>query len=147
MAPPLPPAPAAPAAPGEKRARGRPRKLGITDVPGDAAPAAAPAPAAVSHGFYLFVNAVPNAPFIDLAAYVNDAVEQIREQFGVPDIRVAPDDSNLAFAKWRGVLAGVVRAEPPPPGTYVAFTKGSEFTEVVVEALWPFAGPGSARAF
>jgi hypothetical protein len=155
---PLPPPPAAAPAP---RGRGRPRKLVVTDVPDVQAAAAvhsqtavvsvaqaAAAPAAAqSRGFHLFVNALPNAPFVDLTSYVNEAVEQIREQFGVADIRVAPDDSPLAFGKYKGVLASVVRAEPPAPGTYVAFTKGSEFAEIVVEALWPFAGPGSARAF
>lgn len=146
VAPPPPPAPGTqPAAP---KRRGRQPK-----DPNAAAPAAAPATQTAAptestfEGFMLFVNAVPNRPFTDLSSYIHEAVEQMRTQFGVADIRVAPDDSPLGFAKWRGVLAGLVRAEPPPPGTYMAVTKGSEFAEVVVEALWPIAALGSARAF
>ncbi len=174
-APPAPPAPAAPvmqvgppvpqavaAAPAapvaEKKPVGRPRRAKMTPVD-VAPPAAAPAPgapisvaqaaavvAAPVAGFTLFVNSVPKGSFMDLSDYVHEAVEQMCTQFNVADIRVAPDDSPIAYARWRGVLAGMVRAEPPEPGVYVAWTKGSEFTEVVVEALWPLAVSGSARA-
>lgn len=111
------------------------------------APVPAPvAPAPVAGDFTLFVNTIPKEAFIDLTAYVHEAVEDMRAQFGVIDVRVADADSPISFAKWRGVLAGMVREDPPAPGTYVAFTKGSEFAEVVVEALWPLAGGRSARA-
>lgn len=171
-----PAAPAVPAAPApvaaaepEKRGRGRPKKLKVDYADeaaaqaSAAAPAApvpvAPAPAPVvtaavsgvteakASGITLFINSVPNVPFIDLSSYVTEIVEDMQNQFGVPDIRVGSGDSALGFGKWKGVLAGCVRAEPPAPGVYAAFTKGSEFTEVAVEALWPMASPGSARAF
>jgi hypothetical protein len=40
------------------------------------------------------------------------------------------------------MLSQVVKQDPPPAGTYVAFTRGNELTEVVVEALAPLCGPG-----
>jgi hypothetical protein len=104
-----------------------------------------PAPAAVprnGQGISLFVNAIPNDPFTDLSGYVAEATQALQEQFGVVDIRVAPDASPLAFARWRGMLSQVVKQDPPPAGTYVAFTRGNELTEVVVEALAPLCGPG-----
>jgi len=146
-APAAPPAPVPLVAPmGEKRGRGRPKKnLTMVDVPNVAV--SAPVAHALASGITLFVNAVPNVAFVDLSAYVAEIVEDMRQQFNVSDIRIAPDDSPLAYGKYKGMLASCAREEPPAPGVYAAFTKGSEFTEVVVEALWPFAGPGSARAF
>lgn len=118
----------------------RGRKLKVEVVP-SAAPVA-PAAAAVATGVQLYVNAVPNGPFIDLAGYVAEAALALQEQFGVVDIRAAGNDSPLAYFRWRGMLAQVVKEDPPPPGSYVAFTHGSELLEIAVEALAPICAPG-----
>jgi hypothetical protein len=45
---------------------------------------------------------------------------------------VAKDkDSPLAFDGWRGVLAAVVRADPPPAGDYHTFNASVGTDEVV----------------
>ncbi|MFP2897305.1 hypothetical protein [Corallococcus sp. 4LFB] len=70
-------------------------------------------------------------------------VAKIEQECGVVDIRVAPNDSPLAYGKWKGVLAATIRAEPPEPGTYAALgVAGSELMQVAVEALEPLCGTG-----
>jgi hypothetical protein len=132
--PATPAAPAATQAPvTETAARkiGRPRKTEATSsavVAGATNEALAP--------FRLYVNAVPNGGFVTLDAYIAEVVKEIEAQFKVPDIRCAPDgNSPLAYAKWKGVLAALVKAKPPVAGSYVIFTRGNEFAEVVAEAL------------
>lgn len=102
------------------------------------------APAADSaEGITLFVNALPNSGFVDLAGYVSEVTKDMEEVYSVPDVRAVMDDkSPIAFGRWKGVLAGLVKQNPPPPGVYVAFTKGSELAEIVVEALSGLCGAG-----
>ncbi|RKH34947.1 PD-(D/E)XK nuclease family protein [Corallococcus praedator] len=91
----------------------------------------------------LFVDCVPNCPAEPLAGYVGRMVAKIEQECGVVDIRVAPNDSPLAYGKWKGVLAATIRAEPPEPGTYAALgVAGSELMQVAVEALEPLCGTG-----
>lgn len=127
--------PAAAATEAPKRGRGRPRK--------DSVPGQTIAAAQAATGFRLFINAVPSEAFTDLIGYVYEATGQLEEQFGVSDIRCVGDDvAALAFGKYKGALASMVKAEPPPPGTYVAFTEGNEFTAIVAEALASTCAPG-----
>lgn len=135
------PSVAAPAAQGEPKKRTRRTNAQIA---ADAAAQGGQPVQAAQQGtvFKLCINTIPNEPFTDLAAYVADAAQALQEQFGVLDIRVAPPDSPLGFAKWKGMLAQVAKQDPPPPGTYVAFTRGNELTEVVAEALAPLVAPG-----
>lgn len=133
---------AAPAAEAPKRAR---RTKAEMEAARAAEAAGQPAPAALprnGQGISLFVNAIPNDPFTDLASYVAEATQALQDQFGVIDIRMASGESPIGFGKWKGALAQVVKQDPPPAGTYVAFTRGNELTEVVVEALAPLCGPG-----
>ncbi|MBZ4336442.1 PD-(D/E)XK nuclease family protein [Corallococcus sp. AS-1-12] len=96
-----------------------------------------------AHGLSLFVDCVPNCPAEPLASYVGRKVAKIEQECGVVDIRVAPNDSPLAYGKWKGVLAATIRAEPPEPGTYAALgVAGSELMQVAVEALEPLCGAG-----
>lgn len=94
-------------------------------------------------GIHLYVNAIPGGPFTSLDYYIRAAVRQVEEKLQVSDIRCAPnDESPLAFGKWKGVLASMVRAQPPMDGIYVAFTRGNELADVVVEALAPLCDNG-----
>nr|WP_216669112.1 PD-(D/E)XK nuclease family protein [Corallococcus exiguus] len=91
----------------------------------------------------LYVDCVPNCPAEPLAGYLGRMVAKIEQECGVVDIRVAPNDSPLAYGKWKGVLAATIRAEPPEPGTYAALgVAGSELMQVAVEALEPLCGTG-----
>ncbi len=120
---------AAPAAPTEtKRGRGRPKKN--AEAPQGASVAVQP-----NGDVEVYINAIPPGQFTNLSEYVAEVVNDIQEQFAVADIRCAPIDSAIGYLKWRGALAGAVKADPPAAGTYVAFTKGNEFTEIVAETL------------
>nr|WP_253905981.1 PD-(D/E)XK nuclease family protein [Corallococcus exiguus] len=119
-----------------------PRRKRRTKAEMEAARAGAPTqPAEAS--LSLFVDCVPNCPVEPLAGYVGRMVARIEQECGVVDIRVAPNDSPLAYGKWKGVLAATIRAEPPEPGTYAALgVAGSELMQVAVEALEPLCGTG-----
>lgn len=147
-APPPPPAPET-----ARRPVGRPRKTTIIDAatgqpaaaPPPPAPAAAPAAPAAPvaartdqpgiTGDWLFINCTfPGAK--DLQRYIWLAVDQLAKANNMVDIRNAPNaDHPLAFGRWKGALAQLVRAEPPK-GVFTIRT-GGEFTEVVLEALTP----------
>jgi hypothetical protein len=135
-APPLPPPPPAGVAP---KKRGR---VSNAEKAAQAAAAGATASAPSASGFKLCINVIPNEPFQDLFGYVAEATKELEAQFGVNDIRASPPDSPLAFARWRGVLAELVKTDPPQPGTYFAQTKGNEFVEVAAEALATICPPG-----
>jgi hypothetical protein len=94
-------------------------------------------------GIRLFINCVPNEPHAFLDQYIHGLAEELREGAGVGDIRCVLDKSSaLAYGGWRGALAEAVRTAPPEDGAYVVFTRGSEFADVVVEALAPLVADG-----
>lgn len=112
------------------------------ELPAEPAPVAvekpAPAPA-----LRVFVDCLPNGPHGNLAGYLSGLKSKLEAEYAVADIRCAPSDSPLAFAKWRGVLAAAVRASPPAPGTYVVVgSRSSELVQVLVEALEPLCAAG-----
>jgi RecB family exonuclease len=97
----------------------------------------------------IFVDSVPNCDATPLAAYVAKQVADIEKTFDVIDIRCAPSkradgtENPIAFGKWKGALAGAIKADPPPAGTYLALgTSASEIMQVAVEALESMCGPG-----
>lgn len=132
-----------------KRGPGRPPKIKIEDksMP-TAASTTMAAPTAVAAttaptGLRLYVNAIPNAPHVTLDAYVMTKAKILAEEFKLTDIRFQPNGEHpLAFGRWKGALASLVRNEPPANGTYVVFTRGNELAEVVVEALSGLCGEG-----
>ncbi|NBD13821.1 RecB family exonuclease [Corallococcus silvisoli] len=132
----------APEQPEQVASDGAPRRKRRTKAEMEAARAAEttrPAEASLS----LYVDCVPNCPVEPLAGYVGRMVAKIEQECGVVDIRVAPNDSPLAYGKWKGVLAATIRAEPPEPGSYAALgVAGSELMQVAVEALEPLCGTG-----
>lgn len=98
-------------------------------------------------GLHLFVDCVPGRRFMSLDTYVSTMVKKLAEICGVDDIRCPPNSEHpLAFGKWKGELASAVREQPPENGIYVAFSRNSELTQVVVEALVPLCGENVTRA-
>jgi hypothetical protein len=87
----------------------------------------------------LFVDCVPNQATENLLVYVTKLADDLAKPEGSLDIRIPPHkDHPFAFNKWKGFLAAAIRANPPPPGAYVAFgVAGSELLQVAVEALEP----------
>lgn len=129
-------APAAPvAAVAEKRGRGRPRKVAGAPATAQVVQAAQPEAAVGGTDVEIYINAIPPGPFTNLNEYVTEACTDLQEEYNVSDIRCAPIDSPIGYRKWEGALAAAVKAEPPAAGTYVAFTKGNQFVEIVAETL------------
>jgi hypothetical protein len=69
-----------------------------------------------------------------LEAYAEKLCADLAEQYGAADVRCAPSDSPLAFGKYKGALAAVVRAQPPAPGAYVV-SGASELGMIAFETL------------
>jgi len=89
-------------------------------------------------GLVLYVDCISEGVDAEpLDEYVQELCDQLCTQFKAVDIRVAGDDTPLAFGKWKGVLSGFVRARPPKTGSYYVMIEGSEIKQIVVEALRP----------
>jgi len=127
-----------------KRKPGRPKKtVGTASVT-----VATPTPKTVDatvevmvdSGLKLYVNCeVDGVDIWSLDDYVLDIVRKIEEDAKVTDIRTATGDSPLAFGKWKGALAYVLRTHPPVGSFYLNDVAESEIRQVALEALWPLA--------
>ncbi len=122
----------------EGKKRGRPKKTTHTTAP-EAVEAIAPdttAPSAPA-GIHLFVDVtVDGIPTTSLDPLITTLCDALCERFSVSDIRCG--DGDLGFGKWKGALAALVRANPPPPGAYsLSYVRESEIKQVVLEALRP----------
>jgi len=128
----------------ERARRGRPKKVSEEETK----PSTSVTPTSISTTpeptteLRLFVNCIPNGEFETLDKFVLEMARSIEKQFNVVDMRCATGESPLAFGRWKGVVKAVVQNEPPT-GTFVAFTRGNELTEAVVEALGLLCGPGN----
>lgn len=128
--PPAQTAPLPEAPPAEKPKRGRPRKA--AEAPATPATIAEPGAASLE----LYVDCVAEGlEATSLAPYVEQLCEALCAQFKATDVRCAAEDTPLAFGKWKGVLASMTRACPPPAGAYTLLIEGSELRQVVAEAL------------
>ncbi len=86
----------------------------------------------------LYVNCRPtHSVSEDLGAYVTRLATQLGESQKVLDIRCAAKESPLAYGGWRGALAAKARASLPTGAAYHVHT-GTDFVDVVVEAIAPF---------
>jgi hypothetical protein len=97
---------------------------------------------AVAHGatcsqaIELWVDCLPSD---DLPAAIDDEIDawcaEVAKVGKATHILAAPNDSPIAYGKWRGYLSACVRANPPQPGRYYMRVKGDEVRECVVAAL------------
>ena len=133
-APPAAPAPEAPPADAPKR-RGRPPGSKTKNA-GTMGAAEAVATNSSLEGLILCVDAHPNRPATDLAAYVADLAATVAEAANVEDVRFAPKDNPLAFTAWKGAIAAAAR-ESAPSGLCVIHS--SDLADPVIEALIPLA--------
>lgn len=121
----------------EKKTRARKAKSVEQPTPEQVADAIETVKAEGAGSLLIFVDALPRLSGRDvksLAPYVDGLVEQIRAKFDVLDVRCAPNaDHPLAFGKWKGILAAMVRETPPAPGIYVAI--GVERNDALAEAV------------
>lgn len=146
-APPVPQAAPVEAAPKVKAGPGRPRKakagpvtMSITaDTVDTAEPATANVPQAAERhtgaGLEVFVDAIPSCAYESLDEYVDGLSDTICKKLQLVDLRCAPDGSPAAFGKWKGILAAMVREQPPAAGCYVIDTRYSEIHQVVADSV------------
>ncbi len=79
-------------------------------------------------------SAEDGVPTQRLEAYVENLAAELATSQGAIDIRCAPEKSSLAFGKYKGALAALVRENPPKPGAYAVSTT-SELGMIAFEAL------------
>lgn len=121
----------------EKRRRGRPKKA-KEDNPGTAT---ADHHLVVQGTFVpaqeviVAINAIPSKGAQDLAPLVYAQAKALAEKASVVDIRCAPDDSPLAFGKWKGVLLAQLAQTRPQAGNYYLLTGGDELLIVAAGAF------------
>lgn len=85
----------------------------------------------------LFIRCMPGGNSKRLEDYVAEKVKLIETKYNVPDVRLSTDkESPIAFGKWKGVLAYVIKAEPPTAGRYTVSSEG-EVMQAALEALIP----------
>ena len=136
----VPPPPMTIAAPPDEKP-----KRGKKEKPVEVLSSALPVTAAPSTGaFNLVIDAVVDASpsATSLAPLVDQLCANLLKRFAdqgwqIADIRCAPSESPLGFGRWRGALAAYAREQimEVPAGIYTLDSRGSEITEVVIEAL------------
>jgi hypothetical protein len=92
--------------------------------------------ATCSQAIELWVDCLPSD---DLPAAIDDEIDawcaEVAKVGKATHILAAPNDSPIAYGKWRGYLSACVRANPPQPGRYYMRVKGDEVRECIAEAL------------
>jgi hypothetical protein len=123
----------APAGTEAKPRRGRKPKAQAAAEVAASAPVGGDALILIVGGFALSSNGAPSR---DLAPYVADLAAKAASAAGVPDVRMAPKDSPLAFGGWKGALAAAARQNPPKGICHVA---PGDLADAVIEGLAPLA--------
>lgn len=133
-----------------KRGRGRPRKNDTVPTPPQVSSgfvAASPvsaviAPSEATGGEYqplqIYVDCYPvDKSWNDFAPELEKICEALAKQFGVVDIRCAPQDSELGYGKWKPILEIAIRKAQGkiPPRNYVLFTRTDERAQIAAMAL------------
>lgn len=129
VAPPSPPANETPAETPKRRGRSPGSR---TKASPDGEPSGASTGA-----INLYVNCIVtgNAIVEDLWPWIDQILDDARNELKLDDIRLAPDSSGLGFGKWKGAIAGVANQKELPPGNYALDTRGSEIGDIVAETL------------
>ena len=84
----------------------------------------------------IFVNVmIEGADYQSLDSYLFKLADEMCQRYGAADLRCAPDESPMAFGKWKGALAAAIRATLPPPGNYLINVGDSELHAVLAETL------------
>lgn len=99
----------------------------------------------------VYVNTIPTGPFGMLNEYLLGLKAKLEKQYGAVEVRCAPkkykgDDgreyeSPIAYGAWKGALFAMIKATPPPPGTYVILGN-SELQQTAAEAFEMICKPG-----
>jgi hypothetical protein len=91
-------------------------------------------------GLVLLVDVVPLRGMTTkpLSDYYLPILRELERQYEVKDLRCGENSSPLAYGKWEGLLAAIIRDMPPSPGVY-AVIGGDAISRVVVAALTPIA--------
>ena len=62
---------------------------------------------------------ISGATFPSLDMWAADIVRTVEKKFDLEDIRLAPNNGELGYGRWRGYLSAAARANVPASGTYV----------------------------
>lgn len=102
--------------------------------------AATVAPVAPAPKRTLYIDCVVDkGDAASLDPWLLDIVRTLEQRYKVDDIRLAPNDTELGYGRWKGALAVAVKYNLPPAGTYVIRgTATSEITSVVADELANF---------
>lgn len=112
-----------------KKPRGRPRKQQNAD--GSNIVANALDADADGGPLVLLVNCTAAGAF-DLSPYVLEVAQKIAAAAKLPDVRLAPSEHNLAFGRWKAVIAGAVLADPP---VGLCSIRSGDLSDPIIEAL------------
>lgn len=117
--------------------RTRTRKAAAQTVTHAAQPVAVdPASGEQGDELAIFVNVmIEGADYQSLDSYLFKLADDMCQRYGAADLRCAPDESPMAFGKWKGALAAAIRATLPPPGNYLINVGDSELHAVLAETL------------
>ncbi len=86
--------------------------------------------------FALYVDCMPRDGARSLDAYVTEKTTAMEAHYKCVDIRAAAPEGPLGFGRWKGVLAALVKSEPPEAGEwYLMGVKGSEVKATIADAL------------
>jgi len=103
-------------------------------------PKSSPPTIATAQGIVLYVDIFfekGEAP-ASLDDWYLDCIRTLEKRYEVSDIRMAPNNSDIGYGRWKGALAAVCKSNLPPPGEYqIRGMATSEFVPVIVEALTP----------
>lgn len=84
-----------------------------------------------SEGLVLLINCNAQGAQ-DLAPFVLGIAQKVAQAHGLPDVRLAPNDHNLAYGRWKGIVASAALAEPPQG---LCSIRSGELADPIIEAL------------
>jgi PD-(D/E)XK nuclease superfamily len=88
--------------------------------------------------FSLFVDCAVDGDWLELRSLhpiLEMICSELTEMTGDADVRCAKEKSPLAYGKWEGALAAVLREKEIPAGNYYLDTRGSRVSEVAASVL------------
>lgn len=135
-----------------KRGRGRPRKNPVVEttvitaqdstatiaVDASVAPVAPTVTPAVPPAgcIHVYVNCTPRVKFESLWTLVNDITAELNKRAGeAGDFRLVSQSHDLAYGRWKGLAANMVRSIEIADGHYVLDGASGEVAMIVVETL------------
>jgi hypothetical protein len=85
---------------------------------------------------FVYVDCVPSCRYEPLADMVHAATAELNRRAGAAgDFRLVGNDHELAYGRWKGLVASMVRAVELRPGHYVLQGAAGDVAQAVADAL------------